>query len=208
MRPGKIQISPRIHAVWSEPSLGAVWLSRDTKFVLADNEDSDQTARMRRLIWVSVGRTCPKLRFLTLQFINFSVPAPNKVELYKSACLIKITFCSMWVVAWEIALYAVGAMKTHISLFILISFPLSRCKATFTTPKIQVLICTLTSNDSNKMLYKKKSAGNQIDLSIYPGKKLRCSLIFGIGQNFIVDRRFCKTDLLSINNRLVENILS
>ena len=32
-------------------------------------EDSDQTARMRRLIWIFIGRTCPKECFLTLRFI-------------------------------------------------------------------------------------------------------------------------------------------
>ena len=37
------------------------------KFLHADNEGSDQTARMRRLIWVFVGRTRPKVRFLTLR---------------------------------------------------------------------------------------------------------------------------------------------
>ena len=34
----------------------------------ADSEDSDQTARMRRLIWVFVGRTYQKVRFLSLRF--------------------------------------------------------------------------------------------------------------------------------------------
>ena len=31
--------------------------------------DSDQTARMRRLIWVFTGRTCPKVQFLALRMI-------------------------------------------------------------------------------------------------------------------------------------------
>ena len=31
----------------------------------APSEDSDQTARMCRLIWIFAGRTCPKVRFLT-----------------------------------------------------------------------------------------------------------------------------------------------
>ena len=29
---------------------GAFWIATDTKFLNADNEDSDQTARMRRLV--------------------------------------------------------------------------------------------------------------------------------------------------------------
>ena len=50
VRPSKTQVSPRIRAVWSESSLGAFWTAKDINFVYADNEHSDQTARMRRLI--------------------------------------------------------------------------------------------------------------------------------------------------------------
>ena len=64
VRPGKIQISLRIRAVWSESSLSAIQTAKGVKFLQADNKDSNQTARLRRLIWVFVGRTCPKLHFL------------------------------------------------------------------------------------------------------------------------------------------------
>ena len=67
MHPAKIQISLRIRAVWSEFSLCAVSKAKDTKFLHADNADSDQTARTRRLIWVFVRRTCKKGRFLNLR---------------------------------------------------------------------------------------------------------------------------------------------
>ena len=39
-------------AVWSESSLGTFWVASDAKCVHADNEDANQTARIRRLIWV------------------------------------------------------------------------------------------------------------------------------------------------------------
>ena len=52
VRPVKIQISLRECAGWSESSLVAFWIAKDTKFLQADSEDSDQTERMRRLIWV------------------------------------------------------------------------------------------------------------------------------------------------------------
>ena len=65
----KIQISLRIRAVWSEYSLGAFWIAMDLKFLHGDNEDSDQIARMRRLIWVFVGRICKKVRFLTFRVV-------------------------------------------------------------------------------------------------------------------------------------------
>ena len=71
MRRAQIQISLRIRTVLSESSLGAFWIAKDAKFLDADNEDSDQTARMRRLICVFAGRTCQKLRFLTLRLSCF-----------------------------------------------------------------------------------------------------------------------------------------
>ena len=57
MRPAKSQISLRIRAVWSESSLCAQWEAKDPRFLHADSEDSDQTGRMPRLIWVFAGRT-------------------------------------------------------------------------------------------------------------------------------------------------------
>ena len=55
VRPAKIQSSLHIRAVWSDSSLGTFWIAKDPKFLRVDNEDSNQTARMRRLIWVFVG---------------------------------------------------------------------------------------------------------------------------------------------------------
>ena len=49
VRQAKIQISLRICAVWSESSLGAFWIAKDTNFLHADNEDSNQSARKRSL---------------------------------------------------------------------------------------------------------------------------------------------------------------
>ena len=67
VRQAKIQISLRIRAVWSESSLGAFWIAKDGMFLQVDNEDSDQTARMQRLISVFIGRTYQKVCFLTLR---------------------------------------------------------------------------------------------------------------------------------------------
>ena len=36
----------------SESSQGALWIAKDSKFLHAGIEESDLTARMRRLIWV------------------------------------------------------------------------------------------------------------------------------------------------------------
>ena len=62
LRQTKTQIDLRIRAVCLESSLSA-WrnfVSLATKN--AHSEDSDQTARMRSLIWIFAGRTCPKAR--------------------------------------------------------------------------------------------------------------------------------------------------
>ena len=40
----------KIHSVWSGPSLGAFWLPKGAKFLHADNEVSNQIARMQMVI--------------------------------------------------------------------------------------------------------------------------------------------------------------
>ena len=45
-----------VHPVWSESSLCAQWVAKDPSFLHADSEDSDQTGRMTRLIWVFARR--------------------------------------------------------------------------------------------------------------------------------------------------------
>ena len=55
-------------ADWSESSLSAWRNFASLAIQNAPSEDSDQTARMRRLIWIFAGRTCPTVRFLTLRF--------------------------------------------------------------------------------------------------------------------------------------------
>ena len=65
--PAKIQISLHTCTVWSESSLGAFWIVKDTKFLHAGNKYSEQTAQMYRLVWVYIGRTCQKLCFLTIR---------------------------------------------------------------------------------------------------------------------------------------------
>ena len=43
--------------VWSESSLCAQLVAKDLSYLHADREESDQTGRMPRLIWVFAGRT-------------------------------------------------------------------------------------------------------------------------------------------------------
>ena len=57
VRPEKTQISLGILPVWSESSLSAWRNLRAWATHWAQSEDSDQTGRMPRLIWVFAGRT-------------------------------------------------------------------------------------------------------------------------------------------------------
>ena len=63
VRPAKIQIRLRICAVRSVSSLGAFKIADGAKFLYVDNECTDQTERVRRLIGSSVWRTCQKVLF-------------------------------------------------------------------------------------------------------------------------------------------------
>ena len=71
VRPAKTQI--RVRRVWSESSLCAQWVVKDPSFLHADSEDSDQTGRMPRLIWVFVGRTATLVIFLMRRLRMFNV---------------------------------------------------------------------------------------------------------------------------------------
>ena len=61
VRPAKIQTSLGFSPVWLESSLSAQWVAKDPGCLHADSEDSDQTGRMPRLIWVFAGRTATSL---------------------------------------------------------------------------------------------------------------------------------------------------
>ena len=64
VRPAKTQISLGIRPDWSESSLCSQWVAKDPSFLHADNEDSDQTGRRPRLIWVFAGCTCHFVGFV------------------------------------------------------------------------------------------------------------------------------------------------
>ena len=83
VHPEKIQISLRIRAVWSESSPSAFWIAKYTKSSIR-RKKTDQTARMRRLIWVYVVSTFQKVRFLTssLLFSLFFTKVYNPVNVY------------------------------------------------------------------------------------------------------------------------------
>ena len=71
------------------------WLSKT-----APSENSDQTARMRRLIWIFTGRTCTKGRFLMLRLIQcitmMTFPFLNEVRENSNKILEKICIRSFY----------------------------------------------------------------------------------------------------------------
>ena len=69
VRSANTQISLGIRPVRSVSLLCAQWLAKDLSFHHADNEDSDQTGRMPRLIWVFAGRTCHFVGFVMRRLI-------------------------------------------------------------------------------------------------------------------------------------------
>ena len=56
VRIAKSQISLGIRPVWLESSLCAQLVAKDSSFLYADSDDSDQTGLMPRLIWVFAWR--------------------------------------------------------------------------------------------------------------------------------------------------------
>ena len=72
VRPTKTQARLSICAVWSVfvVCMKKLCISRQSKKKqTCAQEDSDQTARMRSLIWIFAGRTCPKVCFRTFGHI-------------------------------------------------------------------------------------------------------------------------------------------
>ena len=69
VRPAKTQISLGIRPVWAESSLSAWRKIGSLAINWAHSEDSDQTGRMPRLIWVFVGRTCHFVGFVMRRLI-------------------------------------------------------------------------------------------------------------------------------------------
>ena len=69
VHPVKTKMSLGIRPVWSKSSQCAQWEVKDPSFLHADSEDSDQTGRMPRLIWVFAGRTCHFVGFVMRRLI-------------------------------------------------------------------------------------------------------------------------------------------
>ena len=87
VRPAKTQINLGIHPVWSESLLSAWKKLGSLANHWAHSEDSDQTGRMIRLIWVFTGRTCHLavsvmrwLKYLILHLLPLSPVAEKETQ--------------------------------------------------------------------------------------------------------------------------------
>ena len=76
VRPAKIKISLGIRVISSESSLGAFRIAKFARLFHADNENSNQTARMRSLIWGFVG-LIQKVSFLRLVLLYLFILQRN-----------------------------------------------------------------------------------------------------------------------------------
>ena len=65
MRPAKTQINLGIHLVWSESLLCPHWVAKDPSFLHADSEDSDQTGRILRCVYMSSCWFCHEAAYFT-----------------------------------------------------------------------------------------------------------------------------------------------
>ena len=82
VRPAKTQINLGIHPVWLESSLCAQWVAKEPSFLHVDSEDSDQTGRMPRQIWVFAGRTCHCVGFVTRRLNSLIHKGTGKLQFY------------------------------------------------------------------------------------------------------------------------------
>ena len=72
------QICLGIRPVWSESSLCAHWVAKDPRFLHVDSEDSDQTGRMPRLIWIFPGRAHSHFVGFVMRRLMLNLHSPHK----------------------------------------------------------------------------------------------------------------------------------
>ena len=78
----------RLRSAWAsaqsdQSSLCAQWVAKDPMFLHADSEDSDQTGRMPRQIWVFAGRTLILLVLSCRGSFHLSWLSPNYQQMLK-----------------------------------------------------------------------------------------------------------------------------
>ena len=91
MRQAKTQISLGICTVWWEFSLCVQWVAKGPMFLHASSNDSDQTGRMPRLIWVFAGRKGHFVGFVMRQLLSCLQHLRNATKQIKSNYLVNFS---------------------------------------------------------------------------------------------------------------------
>ena len=133
VRPAKTRISLGIRPVWSESSLSAQRKLGYLATHWAPSEDSDQTGRMPRLIWVFAGRT---LSLLVLSWAGsiisvFFIKGQTFPAQYSSKCFKTMVFP----LCLECPFSVVSRTYSHICMVVNYRFPSQHCWLVPTVPK-------------------------------------------------------------------------
>ena len=107
VRPAKTQISLGIRPVWSEFSLSAWRKLGSIATHWAHSEDSDQTGRMPRLIWVFAGRTLILLVLSCRGFFDITVERKIATENAMFGSHKNVVFLLLWTIMDSIHLLLV-----------------------------------------------------------------------------------------------------
>ena len=106
VRPAETQISPGFRPFWSESSVSARRYLGSLATHWAHSDDSDQTGRMPRLIWVFDGRT---LILFVLLCRGSNNVYPCKPQFYYNKSGVRsglnytrlLNWCDVWVLHWH-----------------------------------------------------------------------------------------------------------
>ena len=98
----------------SEYSLCAQWVAKGPRFLHADSEDSDQTGRMPRLIWVFTWRTCHFVGFIMWRRLMYKMvlivcmrTAKSQGSMRSLTRAFAVRLYNIWSSSWENLFYAI-----------------------------------------------------------------------------------------------------
>ena len=92
-KPTKWHVSQCIRPVWSKSSLCTQWVAKDPSFLHADSENSDNTRRMPRLIWVFAGGTFHFVGFVMHRLKCYFYCKNNQRKLLMMLCAPVYALC-------------------------------------------------------------------------------------------------------------------
>ena len=108
-----------IYAACSESSLPAWGNFASLTIQNALSEDSDQTVQLHRLIRIFAGRTCPKIRFLTLRHTHTHTHPHTHIHTHKTCTIlcqdfINTTLCSLYFTGYFQLAFFINLLRADI----------------------------------------------------------------------------------------------